>query len=202
VKRPSAYRERRPLTALAWIGYAHRTDDSGIQGDKVDMMQADQADIAKSVIEQMGSQIDLLVTLALAVCGGLTALFLQIVIHNHDRSVTAVRFKRDFFLMGCLICEGASIICGYLSRATITSLTPKILQLDFSHIDNWTRADFEGSLALRILAGAQALLFLIGIFLVLGFLVFNADLLRKKDTDELQKISTLPPSRPSSRGGK
>jgi hypothetical protein len=161
-----------------------------------------QAEIAKSVIEQMGSQIDLLVTLALAVCGGLTALFLQIVIHNHDSSVTAVRFKRDFLLMGCLICEGASIICGYLSRATITSLTPKILQLDFSHIDNWTNANFEGSSALRILAGLQALLFIIGIFLVVVFLISNSNLLRKKDTDEPQNTSAPLPSRRPSRGGK
>lgn len=42
----------------------------------------DNAEIAHTIIEQMGSQVDLLVKLATGVFGGLIALFIQILIHN------------------------------------------------------------------------------------------------------------------------
>lgn len=161
-----------------------------------------QAEVARSVIDQMGGQIDLLVTLALAICGGLTALLLQIILHNHDREKSGISFKRDRLLFGCLICEGTSIILGYFARAAITSVTPQLLRLDYSAIDSWSQAEFDGNSQLRTFAGAQALLFIIGIFLVVVFIISNSDLLRRKAPDEIRPARAASASRGTARSGK
>jgi hypothetical protein len=70
----------------------------------------DNAEIAHTIIEQMGSQVDLLVTLATAVFGGLIALFIQILIHNSDQQKDAIKFnpKSLRLVMLCLLFEGVS----------------------------------------------------------------------------------------------
>jgi hypothetical protein len=154
-----------------------------------------QLEIAKSVIAQMGGQIDLLITLALGICGGLAALLLQVTLHNSDPAKNSVVFKLGFLIFLCLFCEGASIVAGYLSRASITSLTPKILSLDFSKIGNWTQATFDGSHQLRTFTAAQGILFMLGIVFVMLFLIANAGLHRsakRESTPPGKARSSLP----------
>jgi len=139
-----------------------------------------QEEVARSVIEQMGSQIDLLITLALGTCGALAALILQVVLHDSDPSKNAIRFRGDRLLLGCLIAEGGSIICGYLSRASITSLTPALFKLKYAEINNFTEAPLEGGANLRIYVGLQVLLFILGVFLVFWFVSLNLKLIRRK----------------------
>ncbi|HEX4960627.1 MAG TPA: hypothetical protein VF173_07290 [Thermoanaerobaculia bacterium] len=161
-----------------------------------------QAEVAQSVIDQMGGQIDLLVTLALAICGGLTALLLQVILHNHDDKKDGISFKRDRLLFGCLICEGTSIILGYFARAAITGVTPQLLRLNYSTIKNWSQAEFDGNIQLRIFAGTQALLFIAGILLVVIFIVSNSNLLRKKAPDEIRPIPAVSSPRSTVRNRK
>ncbi len=42
--------------------------------------------IIESLINQMAGQIDLLITLSTALCGGIVALWIQVAKHNSDRS--------------------------------------------------------------------------------------------------------------------
>ena len=154
-----------------------------------------QVETAKSVIAQMGGQIDLLITLALGICGGLTALLLQVTLHNGDKNKEAVIFRGTLLLLLCLLCEGASIIFGYLSRGAITSLTPKLLRQDYSKIDNWTQTTFDGSRPLRALPALQGILFIVGIVLVLLFVVANVNLHRSMKRNEATTACAPPVSR-------
>jgi hypothetical protein len=131
--------------------------------------------IAQSVIQQMASQIELLISLSLAICGGLIVLVVQVILHNQDGSKDKIsmRYFRLWFVSFML--EGLSICFGTLSRSALTAVTPIIFHLDFAQIDNWTRVDFPGNSPLKIAALLQFVFFFLGLLAVLPFLLANQE---------------------------
>lgn len=141
-------------------------------------------EIAKTIIEQMGSQVDLLVTLATAVFGGLIALFLQIIVHNTDPNKTPVIFTAKSFrlVIAALLLEGGSISVAFFARGAITALTPAIFRVDTSGLESWSQAPLPGGgdVALRLFPTVQFLLFFLGILLLAIFIILNRSLMGGK----------------------
>ena len=126
--------------------------------------------IAEYIINSMGSQLDLIFTLSVAICGGIIALTVQLVIKGKDAQVLKLnpcsRWTIIVLMILVLLTEGVSIFLGYLCRGAITSSIPIIFKQDFSKINHWEYADFEGCSTLMGLFEWQFLTFFIGIFLL------------------------------------
>ena len=144
----------------------------------------DHCEIAKTIIEQMGSQVDLLVTLATAVFGGLIALFIQILIHNSDQQKNAITFnpKTLRLVILCLLFEGISISSAYFARGTITALTPAIFRIDTYPLLSWSHAPLPpgGGFALKLWPTIQFLFFFLGILTLFLFMIRNRQLIGGK----------------------
>jgi hypothetical protein len=136
-------------------------------------------EIAKSVIEQMGAQIDLLVTLATAVFGGLIALFIQILNQKSDLTKANVGFdqRSQRFMLLCLVFESLSICAGYLARSSLTALTPAIFRVNPSALQSWSDAQFPGRFFLGLWPTLQFLLFGAGMLMLFLFMFRNRHLL-------------------------
>lgn len=144
------------------------------------------SDIARTLVEQMGSQVDLLVTLATAVFGGLIALFVQVLIHNSDPQKPAIKFDPKSFklVILCLLFEGASISSAYFARGTITALTPAIYRVDTYSLQSWSHAPLPpgGGFFLKLWPTLQFLLFFLGIVMLFLFIIKNRELIGGKKT--------------------
>jgi hypothetical protein len=141
-------------------------------------------EIAKTIIEQMGSQVDLLVTLATAIYGGLIALFIQILIHNREHESSAIKFnpKTLQLIVLCLLFEGLSICSAYFARATITALTPAIFRIDTSSLQSWSDAPLQpgAGFALKLWPTIQFLFFFLGILMLFLFMTRNRQIIGGK----------------------
>ena len=131
--------------------------------------------LAEQIIESMGAQLDLLFTLAVAICGGIIVLIVQMALHKNNKPV---EFQGFGFLIVTFLLEGISIIFGYLSRGSITSNIPKIYRIDFSKIDSWGSASFEGYGMLKTLFCLQFVAFLLGIACLFILLCMNKSLIK------------------------
>jgi len=128
--------------------------------------------VAKEVILSMGGQVDLLFTLSVAICGGITALVFQLAIHNKTRTGSQINIIWPWLLIATFLVLGISILCGYFARGSITDSIPSIYKIDFSKFDTWGSAKFVGDGTLKFLVWVQFLTFLGGIF-ALFLLVFK-----------------------------
>lgn len=130
--------------------------------------------VPDQVVASMGSQIDLLFTLAVALCGGIIALVFQIAIHNKKTRGTAVlRLRGVYFMFFAFFMEGLSVLFGYFSRGSITANIPSIYRLDFSMLEVWKEASFDGFATLTFLMEAQFWTFILGILLLFVSVICN-----------------------------
>lgn len=88
--------------------------------------------IAEQIIKSMGSQMDLIFTLSVAICGGILALSVQIAIHNRAAQTSPLKYRGYWLLVLTFLFAGMSIILGYFSRGSITSSIPAIYNLNFA----------------------------------------------------------------------
>jgi hypothetical protein len=135
-------------------------------------------DVAQSLITQMGEQIDLLWSFAVATCGGVFALFIQIALHNRDPAKTQIAFRSNWTLLMGVVFEAVSLVCGYVARGSVVALTPAIFRYEMSSIESWTEAEFPGSSMLHSSAFLQTLFFGVGLCFLAAFAVNNRGFLR------------------------
>ena len=97
--------------------------------------------IAEHIINSMGSQLDLIFTLSVAICGGIVALTIQLVIKGKNtqglKLNTFSRWAIIALMLLVFITEGVSILIGYLCRGSITSNIPIIFKQSFANINYW-----------------------------------------------------------------
>jgi hypothetical protein len=127
--------------------------------------------IAEQTINSMGSQMDLLFTLSVAICGGIIVLLVQIALHNSGAG-NKIKLNSTSLLIVTFIFEGMSILLGYFARGSITSSIPQIYKLDYAKINSFGSAVFDAHCMLKSLFLLQFFTFFIGIIL-LFFLVWN-----------------------------
>src|ERR1051326_2401926 len=99
-------------STVAVYGQTTKSPSSGVPSTSQTPNVKEQSEVAKSVIEQMGKQIDLATTLAVAVFGGLVGLIVQVAIHNGDSSKTRISFDRVsiWFICLSLVFVGLSLV--------------------------------------------------------------------------------------------
>jgi hypothetical protein len=136
--------------------------------------------IAEEIIKSMGSQMDLIFTLSVALCGGIIALLVQIAIHNRSKTAAPLNLRGYWLLVFTFLFAGVSIISGYLARGSITSSIPEIYQLDFSNIKSWGSASFEASSTIKILFLSQFWTFFLAILCLFVIVCINLNLVRKE----------------------
>ena len=134
--------------------------------------------IAAQVINSMGSQMDLIFSLSVAICGGIIALLFQLLIHNRAKPTAQVHLNGIWLIYTSFISAGVSIIIGYLSRGAITSSIPAIYQVDLKTLASWGSASFEGAYTLRFLFTAQFIAFMLSIIFLFFMLYKNLNKLK------------------------
>ena len=137
--------------------------------------------IPEKLLESLGSQIDLLFTLSVAVCGGIIALVFQIAIHNRsDGTTRPIKIHWPWALLLALVAEGISLLCGYFARGAITANIPSIYRIDFSDptIKTFGRATaFDGYGMLAGLITWQFIAFAVGLSLLFVLTFTNRKLI-------------------------
>ena len=136
-------------------------------------------DVANQIISSMGSQIDLIFALSVAICGGIIALVFQLALHNSKTNGLPLKIKWGFLLWLSFLSEGISVLFGYLSRGAITGNIPSIYKIDFSQIDTWGAADFSGFCTLKWVISLQFWTFLLGVFLLFLLVLKNLKVIAK-----------------------
>ena len=134
-----------------------------------------QAQLAKSVVDQMSSQVDLLTTIAAAIFGGLAAFFVKGVFEaDHDQRRLVLQLEYKLFAYLALISEGIAVFLGYLTRGSITANTPAIFGFKgLKDLNNLNEIKIDGYSTLRNLAVWQIIVFGVGILFILLFIMFN-----------------------------
>lgn len=130
--------------------------------------------IAEQIILSMGSQMDLIFTLSVAICGGILGLFVQIAIQNSQPS-SPLKFDGYNIFLLTFSSAAVSILLGYLSRGAITSSIPEIYKIDFSKISSWNSVAFDGYNTLKKLFLWQFLTFLFSILSLFYILFTNRE---------------------------
>lgn len=136
-------------------------------------------DVANQIISSMGSQIDLIFTLSVAICGGIIALVFQIALHNSKREVSPLKIEWRGLIWSSFLVEGISLLFGYLSRGAITSNIPSIYKIDFSKINIWGEATFGGFCTIKWVINLQFCTFILGVFLLFLLVIKNLKLIVK-----------------------
>jgi hypothetical protein len=132
----------------------------------------EEKDIAEQVVASMGSQIDLIFTLAVAICGGIVALIFQIALHNSKKEAD-LKVEWRCLLWLSFLAEGLSVLFGYLSRGAITANIPSIYKVPFGKIDTWGSASFPGFYTMKWLISLQFYTFLMGVLLLFILILKN-----------------------------
>ena len=130
-------------------------------------------DIANQIISSMGNQIDLIFTLSVAICGGIIVLIFQVALHNSKKEGSYLRIECGALLWISFFFEGLSVLFGYLSRGAITGNIPSIYKVDFSQINTWGAANFEGFCTMKWLISLQFYAFLLGVILLFILVLKN-----------------------------
>lgn len=126
--------------------------------------------IAASIIDRMTSQSDLLLGISMAICGGIIALYLQLLFKNEEKKIS---IKGINFITACFVFQGISIIFSYLLNGSVISLTPSIYNYANPLIENWTFVDFPGSQSIRLMGFFQFVFFIIGVFFLIFVILRN-----------------------------
>ena len=138
--------------------------------------------IANQIISSLGNQVDFLLTLSVAICGGIIALLVQASLSEKANQQNSKLIKCAWLLIPTFFIEGVSVLFGYLSRGSITDNIPSIYALDFSKIKTFGFAAFSGANTMKFLISTQFWTFIIGILFLLILLIVNIKILgaRKK----------------------
>ena len=130
-------------------------------------------EIANQIISSMGNQIDLIFTLSVGICGGIIALVFQVALHNSKKESSVLKIEWGVLLWLSFLFEGISVLFGYLSRGAITANIPSIYKIDFTQINTWGTASFEGFRTMKWVISLQFYTFLIGVLLLFVLIVKN-----------------------------
>lgn len=136
-------------------------------------------EVANQIISSMGSQIDLIFTLSVAICGGIVALVFQVAVHNSKTNGFPLTIEWHHLLWVSFLSEGISVLFGYLSRGAITDNIPSICRVDFSQIETWGAAKFKGLSSLEFCVKLQFYTFLIGVILLFILVCTNLKVIAK-----------------------
>ena len=134
--------------------------------------------IAEQIIKSMGTQMDLIFTLSVAICGGILALSVHIAIHNRAAQTSPLKFRGYWLIVSTFLFAGISIILGYFSRGSITSSIPEIYKIDFSKINSWGAASFDASCMLKTLFALQFGTFFLAIICLFFVVCINRNLIK------------------------
>jgi hypothetical protein len=133
--------------------------------------------VAEIIIEEVGSMIDLVFTVSTAVCGGLIAITIQILLNNSDPSTKALRLKCPWLLFCSIACEGFAASASYFARSCLTAVTPNIFTAEIEPLESWALVGYPGSEILRWTMYFQFAFFAVGLLAIFIFLVANKSLL-------------------------
>jgi hypothetical protein len=134
-------------------------------------------EISKALIQQVSSEVGLLISLSLAICGGLLLLILQTLTHNHDRGKHAITFSAQGALFWTLLLQGLSVCFGLLADGAITAAIPEIFTWWAGHSSTTMADAVQGTSVLRITALSQWIAFVASLITASIFIFKNRRIL-------------------------
>jgi hypothetical protein len=139
-------------------------------------------DLAQSIVEQLGTQIDLIWTLSTAAIAAMLALQLQIVFHNREKDKKPIEIKASVLIYLAFLVQGLAVLVGYFARGALTNLTPAIYKAydPAGVFTNFSQQTFGGSGTLRNLVLWQFVLFFFGVAVLCTFAFKNREILHSR----------------------
>ena len=131
------------------------------------------SEVGEGIVAAITSQVDLLTTLAVAICGGIVALLVQIAFHNSDNEKQRVIFVWGPLLLAAFVAESLSILFGYLTYAAVTNAIPIVLQAQFEETKILAEQEFRQNALIRVVMTFQFVMFGLGIVCVFVVLLRN-----------------------------
>ena len=137
----------------------------------------DEGEVVKLLISEVGGLAHLLSTLSLAVCGGITGLFFQIIIHNSKENVGILEIRGMPLLLISFLLQSISIFFGYMSKASLLTNIAFYQKLKLvGNIELGKQKNIEFMEATQIFSLIQFLLFFAGMLTILTFIFLNLHL--------------------------
>jgi uncharacterized membrane protein YhfC len=136
-------------------------------------------DISNAIVNSINAQIDLMLTLGLAITGGILVTILQVAFHNKKNVTNPIIFKYYGMLIFAFASEAASILFGYLSKSSVTALIPVIFHTKFPGDKSLSSVVFPGHTTLKVYVLSQFLFLFLGIVLILSLIIVNRKMLGK-----------------------
>lgn len=135
-------------------------------------MGSPSVEAAKTAIQQMNGQVGLFISLSLAICGGLLALIVQVLLHNHSDGKSHIRLRHPIFLVSAFALQVISAILGLACMGAITDAVPAIIGANFA---NRPLSDtcFEGSRQIGLTGTGQVILFMLSLLCLTVFILWN-----------------------------
>lgn len=83
--------------------------------------------VAPLIVQSISAWSNSLSTLGIAINGGIAALCLQILVHNHENKTSPLRLRAIVSLLACFILEGVNIFFGFLVQGSLIAGIPTLL---------------------------------------------------------------------------
>ncbi|MGJ8649477.1 MAG: hypothetical protein ACSHX4_03880 [Opitutaceae bacterium] len=137
-------------------------------------------EIAKAVLNKIGGNIDLGITLAAATIGGIIALLTKLYF-DLKPSTHPFEILQDLkLILIAFIFTAVSSLFGHLAQGNLAAVIPNLFSHEFQSGISLTYADFEGHQNLQILMQIQYIFLLSSFCLIFVFLFKNIKSIHKK----------------------
>ncbi len=146
------------------------------------VQSVDGGSIASLLVDAIAAQSDLLFTLAIAICGGIVALALQVALHNRGKEDKPLILRWSHLLWVAFVMEGLSAATGYLVRGALVASIPSLVSATYKAGVSLEYSEVAGLDTVQCFAQLQFYLFAAGVAVVLALICRNFTLLLKPPT--------------------
>lgn len=129
--------------------------------------------IAAAIERGITSQSELLISLSLAIIGGLLALRLQLLLHNANQPATLLRVLPGRWFIPVLLLPALTILLGFSISGKLLTLSPTLYGVDFRQVTEFKSEilNEEDQPTLLLLARAQVVSFVLSAILAAAVLL-------------------------------
>lgn len=140
--------------------------------------EPDHGQLVSQILDTIGDQSELLITLAVAVCAGIVAIFFQTLVHNRSDDNRPIQFAWAWLLILAFFLEGLSILFGYLTKGSLAASIPALYAIDWNFGKSLAHQESVALETIRVLSLLQFAGFMGGIASILVFLAKNLKLIK------------------------
>lgn len=168
------------LAAGAWLSAVQSAGQTPAASKAFAPGSAISIEIAKMSVQAIYSEVNLFITLSLAICGGLLVLMGSTVVHNNDHGKRRIEFQLPVLLVIAFILQVLSACLGLGCVGALTDAVPAIFGARYQSNSSLYETDFAGRIEVATTGKYQVLLFALSLLAMVLFIIANWSLLRSK----------------------